>query len=239
MPELAGETQRPMELIAISRLGDVYKQRMRPSRVEGEIRLFDEYEFPATGPGSVMVNVLVVEWDSEIAERGYSGADSCAGLGGGGLEEEAYTACLNVVSISPRRAVPAAPVIGACKERVYRKQLITQLSHNVILMPPWQRTDKCNKRRFREDSRQPRARSWPHSAAPSIKYGGYVLSPSQAAICHGFFYWNGWGYVANDRDVIIECQAFLQVFCVPSSTPLLAILLCIQPSVHLDASSSA
>ncbi|KAJ9634623.1 hypothetical protein H2199_008908 [Coniosporium tulheliwenetii] len=69
MPELGREKQKPRELVAISRLGDVYKRREGPSRVEGEIELFDEHEFPATGPGSGMVNVLVIEWDCEVAER--------------------------------------------------------------------------------------------------------------------------------------------------------------------------
>ena len=53
----------------ISQLGDRYDRRKGPSRVEGKMRLFDEDEFPAVGPGNGMVNVLVVGWDCEVAER--------------------------------------------------------------------------------------------------------------------------------------------------------------------------
>lgn len=57
------------ELIALSRLGDAVEKRWGPFRVEGEIDLFDEEEFPSKGPESGLVNVLVVRWDRDITTR--------------------------------------------------------------------------------------------------------------------------------------------------------------------------
>jgi hypothetical protein len=54
-----------IHMIGISEYGDVYTPRKGPSRVEGEIRLFDNHEFPAIGPGSGLINVLAVDLDLE------------------------------------------------------------------------------------------------------------------------------------------------------------------------------
>ncbi|PLN86503.1 HET-domain-containing protein [Aspergillus taichungensis] len=62
-------TELSLDMVEISRLGDVYKRREGPSRVEGEVDLFDRGCFPDTGPGSGLVNVVVVRWDHEVAER--------------------------------------------------------------------------------------------------------------------------------------------------------------------------
>jgi hypothetical protein len=50
-------------MVAISYYGDAHKPRKGPNRVEGEIRIFDDQVFPAVGPGSGLVNVLVVDMD--------------------------------------------------------------------------------------------------------------------------------------------------------------------------------
>ena len=50
-------------MLGISAYGDAYHPRKGPYRVEGEIRVFDEDAFPAVGPGSGLVNVLVVDLD--------------------------------------------------------------------------------------------------------------------------------------------------------------------------------
>lgn len=62
-------TELSLDMVEISRLDDVYKRREGPSRVEGEVDLFDRTQFPDTGPGSGLVNVVVVRWDHEVAER--------------------------------------------------------------------------------------------------------------------------------------------------------------------------
>jgi hypothetical protein len=47
-------------MIAISQTKDVYGDREGLHRVEGDIKLFDETEYAAQGPGSTLVNVLVL-----------------------------------------------------------------------------------------------------------------------------------------------------------------------------------
>ena len=69
IPRAAAKKAGPRELVAISLLGNVTNRRTGPNRVEGEIDLFDREEFCCTGPGSGMVNVLIIEWDSDIARR--------------------------------------------------------------------------------------------------------------------------------------------------------------------------
>jgi hypothetical protein len=62
--------KRRRDMIAISRLDEsTVPGRKGPSRVEGEISLFDNEEFISEGSGSGIVNVLVVEWDFDVAER--------------------------------------------------------------------------------------------------------------------------------------------------------------------------
>ncbi|KAI2624013.1 heterokaryon incompatibility protein-domain-containing protein [Hypomontagnella submonticulosa] len=62
------EAEGRIRMVGISTYGDVYHRREGPSRVEGEIRLFDGESFPETGRGSGLVNVLVVE---ELKGIGY------------------------------------------------------------------------------------------------------------------------------------------------------------------------
>ncbi|KAI0382754.1 heterokaryon incompatibility protein-domain-containing protein [Hypomontagnella monticulosa] len=60
-----------IRMVGISTYGDVYHRREGPSRVEGEIRLFDGEAFPEVGPGSGLVNVLVVDEGEEEEGIGY------------------------------------------------------------------------------------------------------------------------------------------------------------------------
>ncbi|KAL2016322.1 hypothetical protein VTK56DRAFT_3863 [Thermocarpiscus australiensis] len=62
------EEKKPRaELVAISRL--TAPEINGPSRVEGEIDIFDRRHFPGEGPESGVVNCLVIEWYEEIAAR--------------------------------------------------------------------------------------------------------------------------------------------------------------------------
>ena len=69
LKHVSGQTKSNLEdlqaltdkvIFAISQTKDVYGDRKELYRVEGGIKLFDEYEYPAQGPGSALVNVLVV-----------------------------------------------------------------------------------------------------------------------------------------------------------------------------------
>jgi hypothetical protein len=57
------EAEARIHMVGISEYGDVYNPRKGPTRVEGEIRLFDDQAFPSTGSGSGIVNVLAVDLD--------------------------------------------------------------------------------------------------------------------------------------------------------------------------------
>ncbi|KAL2062307.1 hypothetical protein VTL71DRAFT_6573 [Oculimacula yallundae] len=57
-------------LVAISRYEETARPHKGPNRVEGEIPMFDLDVYPSIGPGSGMVNALVVSWDgSEVGVR--------------------------------------------------------------------------------------------------------------------------------------------------------------------------
>ncbi len=60
-----------MIFVAVNQHAATYQPRKGPSRVEGEIRLFDEEVYPPAGPGSGLVNVLAVDEDMghEYGER--------------------------------------------------------------------------------------------------------------------------------------------------------------------------
>ena len=50
-------------MVAVSSHGVCYRLRQGPSRVEGPVPSFDSPIFPQTGPGSELINVLVVDED--------------------------------------------------------------------------------------------------------------------------------------------------------------------------------
>ena len=60
---LDAKAESRIHMVGVSEYGDVDRRREGPSRVEGEIRLFDDKAFPATGPGSGIVNILAVDTD--------------------------------------------------------------------------------------------------------------------------------------------------------------------------------
>ncbi|TPX16881.1 uncharacterized protein E0L32_003443 [Thyridium curvatum] len=60
---MSAEAEGQMVMAAISEYENIYWRRKGPNRVEGEIRMFDDDVYPATGAGSGIVNVLVVDQD--------------------------------------------------------------------------------------------------------------------------------------------------------------------------------
>ncbi|KAK4164791.1 heterokaryon incompatibility protein-domain-containing protein [Cladorrhinum sp. PSN259] len=62
-------TRGPLEWIAISSFGDAHDRRGGVSTVDTEVRPFDEKKLAYKGEGSGLVNVMLVEWDDEVAER--------------------------------------------------------------------------------------------------------------------------------------------------------------------------
>ena len=62
-------TRGPLEWIAISSFGDAHDRRSGLRTVDTEIRPFDKRKLPYKGKGSGLVNVMLVEWDNEVAER--------------------------------------------------------------------------------------------------------------------------------------------------------------------------
>ncbi|KIW97699.1 uncharacterized protein Z519_01283 [Cladophialophora bantiana CBS 173.52] len=56
-------------IIAISQSRDAYAEREGLTRVEGDVKRFDAYEFRAQGPGSGLVNVLVLRPGIDAFER--------------------------------------------------------------------------------------------------------------------------------------------------------------------------
>ena len=66
------QAKSKMLLVGISQHGDIYRPRKGPSRVEGEVRLFDETVYPSVGKGSGLINVLAIDLDMpghKYAER--------------------------------------------------------------------------------------------------------------------------------------------------------------------------
>lgn len=66
--ESARAAEQQIHLVAISRYGSVWHARKGLDRVEGEIPFFDHDVYRATGPGSLVVNVLVVDADLDRPE---------------------------------------------------------------------------------------------------------------------------------------------------------------------------
>ncbi|KXX78768.1 hypothetical protein MMYC01_204407 [Madurella mycetomatis] len=56
--DLSPAVEEKMVFVVVSRHEDMFKPRQGPSRVEGEIKLFDEDVYPSMGRGSGLVNVL-------------------------------------------------------------------------------------------------------------------------------------------------------------------------------------
>lgn len=69
--DMSADAESRMQLVGISQHGDTFHPRRGPSRVEGEIRVFDEAEYPSVAKGSGLVNVLAIDLDMghEYAER--------------------------------------------------------------------------------------------------------------------------------------------------------------------------
>ncbi|KAG4436544.1 hypothetical protein IFR05_007982 [Cadophora sp. M221] len=64
------DDKNPTLLVAISRNEETGRSYKGPSRVEGEIPMFNRDVYPSAGPGSGMVNALVVSWaGSDVGER--------------------------------------------------------------------------------------------------------------------------------------------------------------------------
>ncbi|KAG9204054.1 hypothetical protein G6514_001690 [Epicoccum nigrum] len=61
--EIYPKAEKKLIMVAVSSHGVCYRPRQGPSRVEGPVPLFDNVVFPQTGPGSELINVLVVDED--------------------------------------------------------------------------------------------------------------------------------------------------------------------------------
>ena len=58
---MSAAAESKMQFVGISQHGDTFRPRKGPNRVEGEIRMFDEAQYPSVGKGSGLVNVLAVD----------------------------------------------------------------------------------------------------------------------------------------------------------------------------------
>lgn len=69
--DMSAAAESKMQFVGISQHGDTFRPRNGPNRVEGELRVFDDDEYPSVGKGSGLVNVLAVDLDMghEYAER--------------------------------------------------------------------------------------------------------------------------------------------------------------------------
>ncbi|CAO2655398.1 Nn.00g104620.m01.CDS01 [Neocucurbitaria sp. VM-36] len=65
---ISPEAESKIDMLEISRYGDAYRPRDGPFLVEGPISIFDDEVFPAVGPGSGLVNVLVVDLDMGLPD---------------------------------------------------------------------------------------------------------------------------------------------------------------------------
>ncbi|KAH8879446.1 HET-domain-containing protein [Thozetella sp. PMI_491] len=65
---MSPKAESKMTMLGISAYGDAYRRRRGPMRVEGDIPMYDEHAFPAMGPGSGLVHVLVVDMDMGYQE---------------------------------------------------------------------------------------------------------------------------------------------------------------------------
>jgi len=62
-------TRGPLEWILISSFDDAHDRRGGPQTVDTNVHPFDERKLPYKGEGSGLVNIMLVEWDNEVAER--------------------------------------------------------------------------------------------------------------------------------------------------------------------------
>ena len=58
---MSRDAESKILLVGINQHGDTFRPRKGPNRVEGEIRMFDEDEYPDRGKGSGLVNVLAID----------------------------------------------------------------------------------------------------------------------------------------------------------------------------------
>lgn len=64
------QATNPPSLVAISQHEETGRPYKGPDRVEGEVPMFNRDVYPAAGPGSGLINALVVSWgDGDVAER--------------------------------------------------------------------------------------------------------------------------------------------------------------------------
>ena len=68
---MSPDAESKMLFVGINQHADTFRRREGPSRVEGEIRMFDEDEYPSRGKGSGLVNTLAIDLDMghAFAER--------------------------------------------------------------------------------------------------------------------------------------------------------------------------
>ncbi|KAL8397835.1 hypothetical protein RB594_004510 [Gaeumannomyces avenae] len=93
--DMTADAKQGIYMAGISAHPDAERRRKGPSRVKGEIDLFDEQAFPSTGEGSGLVNIMVIM---------------------GGIEEDGYKAGRRVtVAVMHREAWEAA---GPTEKRV-------------------------------------------------------------------------------------------------------------------------
>ncbi|KAH8592054.1 hypothetical protein B0O99DRAFT_630997, partial [Bisporella sp. PMI_857] len=59
----------PIEFVLISEYGDTDKWRRGPRSAEGPVHYFNEKYFSWRGENSGIVNLLLIQWDNEVAQR--------------------------------------------------------------------------------------------------------------------------------------------------------------------------
>jgi tetratricopeptide (TPR) repeat protein len=65
---ISPQAESKIDMLEISRYGDANRPCEGPYLVEGPISIFDDDEFPSVGPGSGLVNVLVVDLDMGLPD---------------------------------------------------------------------------------------------------------------------------------------------------------------------------
>ena len=58
-----------IEFVLVSSFGDTEKRRSGIATMDTDLKPFDEYAFPWQGEGSGLVNLMMVEWFEDVAER--------------------------------------------------------------------------------------------------------------------------------------------------------------------------
>jgi hypothetical protein len=64
-----GKTAGRLEFILVASFGESQERRKGLQTIDAKLRPFDEQEFPWRGPGSGLVNIMLIEWFDELAER--------------------------------------------------------------------------------------------------------------------------------------------------------------------------